>query len=55
MDAEASNVFLAAQSSSRSLVVRSLVGRSVRHVWEKVTFRVSNGLYTQVQPGSCMV
>ena len=37
--------FLAALSSSRSLVVRRLVGPSVREVCEKVTFRVSNGYF----------
>ena len=45
------NVFLAALSSSRRLDVCPSVGRSVRRsvapsvreVWEKVTFRVSNG------------
>ena len=35
--------FLAALSSSRSLVVGRLVRRLVRHVCEKVTFRVSKG------------
>ena len=35
--------FLAALSSSRSLVVGPSVGPSVRHVCEKVTFRVSKG------------
>ena len=38
--------FLAAQSSSRSLVVGPLVGPSVGwspYLWEKVTFRVSHG------------
>ena len=36
-------IFLAALSSSRSLVVGSFVGPSVRHFCEKVTLRVSNG------------
>jgi hypothetical protein len=35
--------FLAALSSSRSLVVRPSVGWSVGNLCEKVTFRVSNG------------
>ena len=35
--------FLAALSSSRSLVIGRLVGLSVLDLCEKVTFRVSNG------------
>ena len=37
------SLVLAAQSSSRRLVVRRSVGRSVGKICEKVTFRVSNG------------
>ena len=43
------NLFLAALSSSRSLVVSRLVGWLVGDLFEKVTFRVLNGnlnLYT---------
>ena len=40
--------FLAALSNSRSLVVRPSVRRSVGHLCEKVTFKVSNGVVTVV-------